>query len=408
MLVRILRITAWAVALTTCAIFAGLVLGLGPNLTDDERWAYPFAFVALAPAIVGLLIAIRQPRNVIAWILLVGSVSSAPFYLFIPDMGWSLQFSRAVWPLLYAWPIAVAYVFPNGRLLSRRWRWVAGGAVFSFVAFLSVAMLDNDPFDPPRAGVHNPMAGFHHPGWLDWIWVPFWIGTLASLFAGALAIRLRLRRSSGVERLQTLWVAWAAILIPLGLLTCFAGWGIGVPFADAALFAILMLMPVALAVSVGIAVIRYRLYAIERLVNRTAVYGTLTLLLAATYIAITLAAGVAVGRGSDWVTAGATLVVALSFRPLAGARAEHRRPPLRPCALGRAAGGAGVRERGARRSSRTRGDRRRARRWRCAIRWRSSCSGCPRARRMRARRASSSRRCRTTGARARRSRARER
>ena len=316
MLVRILRITAWAVALTTCAIFAGLVLGLGPDLTDDERWAYPFAFVALAPAIVGLLIAIRQPRNVIAWILLVGSVSSAPFYLFIPDMGWSLQFSRAMWPLLYAWPIAVAYVFPNGRLLSRRWRWVAGGAVFSFVAFLSVAMLDNDPFDPPRAAVHNPMAGVHHPGWLDWIWVPFWIGTLASLFAGALAIRLRLRRSSGVERLQTLWVAWAAILIPLGLLTCFAGWGIGVPFADAALFVILMLMPVALAVSVGIAVIRYRLYAIERLVNRTAVYGTLTLLLAATYIAITLAAGVAVGRGSDWVTAGATLVVALSFRPL--------------------------------------------------------------------------------------------
>ena len=94
------------------------MLGLGPELTDDERWAYPFAFVALAPAIVGLLIAIRQPRNVIAWILLVGSVSSAPFYLFIPDEGWSLQFSRAMWPLLYAWPIAVAYVFPNGRLLT--------------------------------------------------------------------------------------------------------------------------------------------------------------------------------------------------------------------------------------------------------------------------------------------------
>jgi len=314
--VRMLRITAWAVALTTCAIFAGLVLGWGPELTDDERWAYPLAFVALAPAIVGLLIAIRQPRNVIAWILLVGSVSSSPFYLYIPDEGWSLQFSRAMWPLLYAWPIAVTYVFPNGRLLTRRWRWVAAGAIFSFVAFLTVAMFDNDPFDPPRSAVHNPMAGVHHPGWLDWIWVPFWIGTLASLFAGAIAIRLRLRRSSGVERLQTLWIAWAAILIPLGLLTCFAGWGIGVPFADAAVLVILMLIPIALAVSVGTAVIRYRLYAIERLVNRTAVYGALTLLLAAMYIAITLVAGVAVGRGSDWVTAGATLVVALSFRPL--------------------------------------------------------------------------------------------
>ena len=88
------------------------------------------------------------------------------------------------------------------------------------------------------------------------------------------------------------------------------------PFADAALFVILMLMPITLAAAIGIAVVRYRLYAIERLVNRTAVYGTLTLLLAATYIGITLAAGVAVGRGSDWVTAAGTLVVALSFRPL--------------------------------------------------------------------------------------------
>ena len=94
---------------------------------------------------------------------------------------------------------------------------------------MTVAMFDTDPYDPPRAAVQNPMAGVHHPGWLDWIWVPFWIGILASLFAGAVAIRLRLRRSSGVERLQTLWIAWAAVLIPLGLLTCFAGWGIGVP-----------------------------------------------------------------------------------------------------------------------------------------------------------------------------------
>jgi len=105
-------------------------------------------------------------------------------------------------------------------------------------------------------------------------------------------------------------------LIPLGLVTCFAGWGVGLPFADIALGAIILLMPIAIAVAVGIAVIRYRLYAIERLVNRTAVYGTLTLLLAATYIGITLAAGVAAGRGSAWVTAAATLVVALSFRPL--------------------------------------------------------------------------------------------
>jgi signal transduction histidine kinase len=313
---RMLRITAWAVALTTCAIFAGIVLGLAPSMSDSQMWAYPMGFVSLAPAIVGLMIALRQPRNVIAWIMLLGALSAAPFYVFIPDEGWALQFSRAVWPLLYAWPVAVALVFPDGRLLSRRWSRLAWVGAFCFAGFLVVAMLDNEPFDKPDAAVANPMAGVGHPSWLGWIWIPLWIGILSTLFAGAIAIRLRLRRSTGVERLQTLWLAWVAGLIPLALVTCFAGWGLGLPFADAALGAFVLLLPIAIAISVGIAVIRYRLYAIERLVNRTAVYGMLTLLLAATYIAITLAAGVAVGRGSDWVTAAGTLVVALSFRPL--------------------------------------------------------------------------------------------
>ena len=313
---RCLRITAWAVALTTCAIFLGVVLGLAPHRSDDMKWAILSGGVALAPAIVGLLIALRQPRNVIAWILLVGALSAAPWYAFIPDHGWSLQFGRSLWPLLYGWPIAIAFVFPNGRLLTRRWRWVATAGAFCFVAFMTIASLDPEPFDPPHRAVPSPLAGIHIPGWLEWIWVPLWVGILGSLIGGAIAIRLRLRRSTGVERLQTLWVAWAAGLIPLGLLTCFAGWGVGIPFADIVLGLVLLLMPITIAVAVGIAVIRYRLYAIERLVNRTAVYGTLTLLLAAAYIAITLAAGVAVGRGSAWVTAAGTLVVALSFRPL--------------------------------------------------------------------------------------------
>jgi signal transduction histidine kinase len=312
---RVLRITAWVVALTTCAVFAGIVLGIAPGMSGDNSWAYLSGAVSIAPAIVGLLIAQRQPRNVIAWIMLVGALSAAPFYVYL-DEGWALQFGRSAWPLLYAWPIALAFVFPNGRLLSPRWRWVAYAGTFCFIGFLCVAMLDNEPFDKPDAAVANPMAGVPNPGWLDWIWPPLWVGILGSLFAGAIAIRLRLRRLTGVERLQTLWIAWVAGLIPLGLVTCFAGWGLGLPYADMAVGAVVLLMPIAIAIAVGIAVIRYRLYAIERLVNRTAVYGTLTLLLAATYIAITLAAGVAVGRGSDWVTAAGTLVVALSFRPL--------------------------------------------------------------------------------------------
>ena len=215
-----LRIAAWFVALSTLVVQLVLLLELEPHVPEfATRRITPFmAIAALAPAIVGLLIAIRQPRNVIAWILLVGSITS-PSALLIPDAGWSLQIGRALWPLLYAWVIAVAFVFPNGRLLSRRWRWAASVGAFCYVAFMSLALLDTTPYDPPYASVPNPIvrAGVDFPDSLEWIWVPLWLGILASLFAAAIAIRLRLRRSTGIERLQTLWLAWACSLIPIGL-----------------------------------------------------------------------------------------------------------------------------------------------------------------------------------------------
>ena len=147
------------------------------------------------------------------------------------------------------------------------------------------------------------------------IWIPFWLGILASLFAGLLAIRLRLRRSVGIERLQTLWLAWAAALIPLGLLICASAWLVFGGLVGEAVFPFLLVMQAAVAAAVGLAVARYRLYAIERLINRTLVYALLTLLLAGAYIGIALALGVALGRGSAWATAAATLAVALGFRP---------------------------------------------------------------------------------------------
>jgi signal transduction histidine kinase len=314
---RMLRIAACAVALATLAVEVTLLLGAAPHQPSglDLRVTPFMALAALAPAIVGLLIAIRRPRNVIAWLLLVGAFSASRADLLIPDQGWSLQTERSLWPLLLAWPIAVAFVFPTGRLLSRRWRFVAIAGATCFVGFMAIALLDSSPFDPPDAAVRNPLAGFKHPDWLGWIWVPLWLGIVATLVAAAIAIRLRLRRSTGVERLQTLWIAWAASLIPIGLVVCLSvGWVIGL--ASSVVYPLLLLMQATVAASVGIAVVRYRLYAIERLLNRTLVYAALTLLLVGAYAGCALVAGVALGRGSDWATATATLVVALAFRPL--------------------------------------------------------------------------------------------
>jgi signal transduction histidine kinase len=322
---RGLRIAAWVIALVVYAIIA-----LGAFDVGGARGWIPaplFVFVALAflvPPTVGLLIALRQPRNVIAWILLLGGL---PILVTIPlalalSEGWILQLDRANWPFLYAWPIAVAYVFPNGRLLSLRWRWVVGVAVTCWVGFLTIALSDPEPFEGADASVPNPLADNAFAGWIEglgiwWIWVVFWLGILGSLVAGAVAMILRLRRSSGIERLQTMWVAWSAVLIPIALLMCgLSSWALGESLVDWIVFPLILLFQVAVAASIGVAVLRYRLYAIEQIVNRTVVYAALTFVLLGAYAAITVGLGVLVGGDSKWVVAVATLVVALAFRPL--------------------------------------------------------------------------------------------
>jgi signal transduction histidine kinase len=286
-------------------------------------WVAPFFVLAvLTPSSVGLLIAIRRPRNVVAWILLAGAlvIPSSSVDLVLSE-GWSLQTDRATWPMLYAWPIAATFVFPNGRFLSHRWRWVAGAAAACYVAFMSFAMFDPEPFYGDDEDVPNPLAGNAFGEWmsanLGWLWVVFWLGIFGSLVAGALAVGLRLRRAEGIERLQMLWLAWAAVLIPLGLFICgVSSWLLGDSIIDVILLPFLFLMQATVAAAIGIAVARYRLYAIERLINRTLVYAVLTTVLVGAYAGISVGLGVALGRDSAWVTAAATLAVALAFRPL--------------------------------------------------------------------------------------------
>ena len=277
----------------------------------------PFLLLAVAaPTLVGLAIAVSRPANRIAWILLVGGLITAPLAPVLLDDGWSLQTGRAAWPLLYAWPIAVAYVFPNGHFLSRRWRWIGIAGLGCFVSFIALAMLDPSPFEDDPS-VHNPMAGnavgepLAHTG----IWIPLWFGILGSLIGGAVAIAVRLRRSTGIERLQTLWLAWAACLIPLGLLLCAASWLV-FPSVDGVVFPFLLVMQATVAAAIGIAVTRYHLYAIQRLINRTAVYGLVTILLVAAYAGLAFVLCIVLGNGSAWTTAAATLAVALAFQPL--------------------------------------------------------------------------------------------
>jgi signal transduction histidine kinase len=137
----------------------------------------------------------------------------------------------------------------------------------------------------------------------------------ASLFVGAAAVRSRYKRSKGIERLQMLWLAYAAVLIPLGIV-CFLVWGLVFGEAGDAVVGFLLGMEAAVALAVGVAVTRYRLYEIDRLINRTLVYILVTASLGLLYTLVALLAGVVLGRGSTWVTALAVLVVAGAFGSL--------------------------------------------------------------------------------------------
>jgi signal transduction histidine kinase len=319
---RGLRLAAWAVAIATF-VFMGLGLSGVGGLMSWMPWGLkPFVALAfLVPSCVGLLIANRQPRNRVAWVLLLGGfvlTLQGPIGLAL-GRAWTLQMDRALWPLLYAWPIAVTYVFPTGRFLTARWRWVGLAGAVCFAGFMTQALFDPQPFEGDDAAIANPIAGNAVGEWLldSSIWLPLWFGILASLIAGSVSMILRLRRSTGTERLQMMWLAWAAVMIPTGLFLCgLSGFVFGDSFLDWVVFPFLLVMQAAIAVAVGIAVLRYRLYAIEQIANRTLVYVTLTTLLLATYAAVTIGLGVVVGGGTTWVVALATLVVALVFRPL--------------------------------------------------------------------------------------------
>ena len=330
---RSLQFGASLVAVAAAGLVALLPLqaaGLLGHPLDWPEALYPFvALAVLAPATVGLLIALRRPGNRIAWVLLLSALVMALISqgLFL-DRPWATHVGDATWPVLYAGPIVLAYLFPNGRLLSPRWRWPASIGVASFVAFIAFAMADPSETSYTDDSVKNPVAHNAVGEWfvghgLDWLWVPLWFGMLGSLFAGALAVALRLRRSTGIERLQTLWLTWAAALFPLTLVACGLSAFLITNVLDYVIGPALLIGWAAVATAVGIAVARYRLYTIERLINHTVVYTILTLLLGGAYVGITLGLGVVLGRGSAWVTAASTLVVALAFRPLR-ARVQER------------------------------------------------------------------------------------
>ncbi|HEX8928477.1 MAG TPA: hypothetical protein VGA45_06135, partial [Actinomycetota bacterium] len=205
----------------------------------------------------------------------------------------------------------VLLLTPTGSLPSPRWRWWARVAAAG-PALLLVAVTFGPFTIPPYQSLDKPPELPALDGVLLGATVLAFAVIAAGLVAGAWSLVLRFRRARGTERLQLRWIALAAGVCGAGAVVVLAGM-----LLDAtALF--LLVLGVCLAVlplAVGAAILRYRLYDLDRIISRTLAWGLLTVLLGGGYAAVVLGLGALLGRRSSLLVAAATLALAAAFQP---------------------------------------------------------------------------------------------
>ncbi|MET7401315.1 sensor histidine kinase [Dactylosporangium sp. NPDC005572] len=312
------RLAGSLLGLTVVAEAAAVALSWGLEPAFDTA-AYTVSTVVMAAA--GALVAARRPGNPIGWLLcgfaLLHSLASDV------GQGWGLRAAAEGWPggpvgetlaasswLAggYGW-ILTFLRFPDGRLPGPRWRAVHRTGVAGLALALPGWALSPDRVREYASG-HNPVAVPALP--TDAMVAVGMVLFIGALVASGASLVVRFRRAAGVERQQLKWFAvagvWTTVALPLSFLLWYR-----TPMLAGALAAVaLTLLPIAACV----AILRYRLYDIDVIIDRTVVYATVTVLLAGAYGLTTLTLGATLGGGSGWVTAAATLVVAVAFRPL--------------------------------------------------------------------------------------------
>jgi hypothetical protein len=262
------------------------------------------ALVLLAFATVGALIASRRPENPIGWIFCIGTLFWGLGVLLLEYAVYALitePASLPAGPILgvfgglardFGWFLFITFLlllFPNGRLPSPRWRfliWLITGLLVAHAIAILLAPTIGDT-ETRLAAVRNPIGISGAEGLFGALQFLPTLGLFAASVACIVAVVLRFRRAGGVERQQLKWFAYGTTLSILMLIVIVilifsnvngsaAGW-------------LFYLAVVSIPISAGIAILKYRLYDIDVLINRTLVYGSLTALLALLYFGLIVA-----------------------------------------------------------------------------------------------------------------------
>lgn len=327
--------TAFGLVGALCAFWAWLntVHAGSPMHPEDPGLGVDIVALSLAIlfATVGGLILRRYPRNAVGWIFVaLGLLYSVGMAL--GDYVWLSHSRDAGWPLTTAaaYLVDVTFqspasfglfvffflLFPDGRLPSYRWRWLAYLGLASIAGLWINGAFRADLLVP--IPIQNPLGVEAMDPIREALDMGSFGGLVVSLVGSVTSLIVRLRRSRGEERLQIKWfLTAAAVLTTTIALAPFTFFRPGVPqwMWAVALLGSLSLIPIA----AGVAILKYRLYEIDVIINRALVYGALTGILAVTYlgcVVVLQALLEPITRESDLAVAASTLAVAALFQPL--------------------------------------------------------------------------------------------
>ncbi len=305
-----------------------LLTGMGLSLAGEGLHTWPDRLVSTAVVVafatVGGLIASRRPRNPIGWLFceigFAGGLMSlsrgyAEYWLDGNTASSALGEAAAVYgenswiPVVLPAATFLLLLFPDGRLLSRRWRPIAWCAGVGMLAALVGDMLLPGPLeDYPQItnpyGVDSPVREIPQ--------AVAYLLLLAAIVGSPLSLVLRFRRAGHEQRQQIKWLALAGAVAAVTVVVGIATYEV---LPDGVADKAILLSVLALPLATGVAMFRHRLYDVDVVINRTLVYGALTATLAAAYLGSVLVLQLVLSPSSDLAIAGSTLAVAALVRP---------------------------------------------------------------------------------------------
>jgi MFS family permease len=331
---RVLVALAWLVAVGATVWLLVLAGGVAGQMLTGSRWLVAFgavAFDVIAYVSVGAILTIRRPGNRIGLVLIAGSLLIVTTFLgFVlgatltsargpddPAAQWaSLVGGLTIYPAIILAGPALALLVPDGRLPGPRWRWAVATLVAMYV--VGVALFLGKPGLQGDSLANNPLGNVGLP-WNEAL-SPVGEGLAAatlplSLVLAVAAVVVRFRRSRGVERQQLKWFVAANLAFATCMLLSFADGATEPTLFDVAAFVSLSFP----AIAIGIAVLRYRLYEIDRLISRTIGWAIVTGILVAVFVGLVVALQTVlapVTSENTLAVAASTLVAFALFQPL--------------------------------------------------------------------------------------------